>query len=55
MEIRRLLGEGFGKAIAALKGFRALRFRVSHSSLIHVSLLLLILFIAFMVRLLPLR
>jgi len=55
MEIKRLLGKGFRKATEALKGFKALRFRVSHSSLIHVSLLLLILSIAFMVRLLPLR
>jgi len=43
------------KVINALKSVGALRFRVSHSSLMHISLLLLILFIAFMVRLLPIR
>jgi dolichyl-diphosphooligosaccharide--protein glycosyltransferase len=43
------------KAAAALKSVGALRIRVSHSSLMHISLLLLILFIALMVRLLPLR
>jgi len=43
------------KVIAALKTIGALRFRVSHSSLMQASLILLILFIAFMVRLLPLR
>jgi len=39
----------------ALKSVGALRFGTSHSSLMHISLLLLILFIAFIVRLLPLR
>ena len=53
MKIRRLFRRE--KVVEALKSFRALRFRVSHSSLMHVSLLFLILFIAFMVRLLPLR
>jgi dolichyl-diphosphooligosaccharide--protein glycosyltransferase len=43
------------KVTNALKSFGALRFSVSHSSLMHISLLLLILFIASMVRLLPLR
>jgi len=43
------------KIINALKSVGALRFGISHSSLMHVSLLLIILFIAFMVRLLPLR
>ena len=43
------------KVVNALKSVGALRFRVSHSSLMHISLLLLILFIAFMVRLLPIR
>ncbi len=43
------------KAVAALKSVGALRIRVSHSSLMHISLLLLILFIALMVRLLPIR
>jgi dolichyl-diphosphooligosaccharide--protein glycosyltransferase len=53
MRLRKLFRRG--KIVDALKSFGALRFRVSHSSLIHVSLLFLILFIAFMVRLLPLR
>ncbi len=56
MEIRRLLRKGFAKATETLKEQGApLRFRVSHSSLMHISLLILILFIAFIVRLLPLR
>jgi len=51
------LGGLFGRerAVEALKRLRALRFTVSHSSLLHVSLLLIILAIAFMVRMLPLR
>jgi len=53
MKIRRLFRRE--KVVEALRSFGALRFRVSHSSLMHLSLLLLILFIAFMVRLLPLR
>jgi len=53
MKIRRLFRRG--KVIDALKSVRALRFRVSHSSLLHISIIFLILFIAFMVRLLPLR
>jgi len=53
MKIRRLFRRG--KVIDALKSFRVPRFRVSHSSLLHISTLFLILFIAFMVRLLPLR
>jgi len=53
MEIRRLFRKR--KVIDALKSFGALRFRISHSLLLHISLLLLILFIAFMVRMLPLR
>jgi len=53
MKIRRLFRKE--KVINALKCIGALRFRVSHSSLIHISLLLLILFIAFTVRLLPIR
>jgi dolichyl-diphosphooligosaccharide--protein glycosyltransferase len=43
------------KITDALKSLRALRFTVSHSSLLHFSTLILILFIAFMVRLLPIR
>ena len=53
MKIRRLFNRR--KVIEALKSFGAIRFRASHSSLLHISTLLLILFIAFMVRLLPLR
>ena len=53
LRIRKLFRKE--KVINALKSVGALRFRVSHSSLMHISLLLLILFIAFMVRLLPLR
>jgi len=53
MRIRRLFRRE--KVIGALKSIGALRFRASHSSLMHISLLLLILFIAFMVRLLPIR
>ena len=55
MEIRRLLGKGFGKAIEALKRLRALRFRISRSSLMQASILSVILFIASIVRLLPIR
>jgi dolichyl-diphosphooligosaccharide--protein glycosyltransferase len=43
------------KVINALKAIGNLRFRVSHSSILHFSTLILILFIAFMVRLLPIR
>jgi dolichyl-diphosphooligosaccharide--protein glycosyltransferase len=43
------------KIVNALRSVGALRFRASHSSLMHISLLLLILFIASMVRLLPIR
>ena len=53
VKIRKLFGKE--KVADALKSFGALRFRASHSSLMHISLLLLILFIALMVRLLPLR
>lgn len=53
MKIRRLFRRE--KVIGALKNFGALRLRVSHSSLMHISLLFLILFIAFMIRLLPIR
>jgi len=53
MKLRRLFRRE--KVVGALKSFGALRFRVSHSSLIHISLLFLILFMAFMVRLLPIR
>jgi len=53
VKIRKLFRKE--KVVTTLKGVEALRFRVSHSSLIHISLLVLILFIAFMVRLLPIR
>ena len=43
------------KVIDALRSFRAVRFTISHTSLLHASLLLLILFLAFMVRILPIR
>ena len=43
------------KAVNALTSIGALRFRISHSSLMHISLLILILVIAATVRLLPLR
>ena len=55
MNIRKLFRRGFERVVYVLKSFRALRFRVSHSSLLQVSLLFLILSIAFMVRLLPMR
>jgi dolichyl-diphosphooligosaccharide--protein glycosyltransferase len=45
----------FRRLIDALKSLRALRFTVSHSSLLNFSALILILFIAFMVRMLPIR
>jgi len=53
VKIRKLFRKE--KVVNALKSVGALRFRASHSSLMHISLLLLILFIASMVRLLPLR
>jgi len=53
VKIRKLFRKE--KVTNALKSVGALRFRASHSSVIHISLLLLILFIACMVRLLPLR
>ncbi len=53
MKIRKLFRKE--KVVAALKSIGALRFRISHSSLMQISFLLLILFIALMVRLLPLR
>jgi len=41
--------------VKSLKSLGALRFRVSHSSLVLASLLFLVLLLAFMVRLLPMR
>ncbi|KPV61494.1 MAG: Oligosaccharyl transferase STT3 subunit [Candidatus Bathyarchaeota archaeon BA1] len=55
MKVRRLPRKGFEKLFEVLKSFRALRFRVSHSSLMITSLLFLTLLLAFVVRLLPLR
>lgn len=43
------------KVIGALRSLRVLRFTVPHTSLLHASLLLLILFLAFAVRILPIR
>jgi len=50
------IGKMFSKesAVNALTSVGALRFRISHSSLMHISLLILILVIAATVRLLPL-
>jgi len=53
MKIRKLFSRE--KIFDALKGITAVRFRISHSSLLQASLVLLILFLAFIVRLLPLR
>jgi dolichyl-diphosphooligosaccharide--protein glycosyltransferase len=51
------IGKMFTKegAVDALTSIGALRFRISHSSLIHISLLAIILVIAALIRLLPLR
>jgi len=51
------IGRLFSKesAVNALTSIGALRFQISHSSLMHISLLLIILVIAATVRLLPLR
>ncbi len=51
------IGKLFTKdgAVEALTSIGALRFRVSHSSLLHVSLLLIILVIAATIRLLPMQ
>jgi dolichyl-diphosphooligosaccharide--protein glycosyltransferase len=50
-------GKLFGRErlIKALKSFGAFRFRVSHSSLMVASLLFLILLLAFLIRILPMR
>lgn len=53
MEISKLFSKD--KAVNALTSIGALRFRISHSSLLHISLLLIILVITAMIRLLPLR
>ncbi len=51
------IGKLFSKesAVNALTSVGALRFRISHASLMHISLLLIILVIAATIRLLPLR
>ncbi len=51
------IGKLFTKegAVNALTSIGALRFRISHSSLMHISLLAIILVIAALIRLLPLR
>ena len=51
------IGKLFSKenAVNALSSVGTLRFRISHSSLMHISLLLIILVIAATIRLLPLR
>jgi len=43
------------RLVGALKGLKVLHFRISHSSLLTISILSIVLFLAFMVRLLPLR
>jgi len=53
MNVRRMFRRE--KITEALKSVGALRFKISHSSLIYASLLFLILFLAFTVRLLPIR
>ncbi|MDH5267606.1 MAG: glycosyltransferase family 39 protein, partial [Candidatus Bathyarchaeota archaeon] len=53
VKIRKLFSKE--KVANSFKSVGALRFKASHSSLMHISLLLLILFIALMVRLLPIR
>ena len=53
MRLRRLFSKE--NVIETLKKVSVLRFKVSHSSLIHAGILLLVLFLAFAVRLLPIR
>jgi len=53
MKIRRLFRRE--KIVNVLKRVGALRFRVSHSSLVLASLLFLILLLAFVIRILPMR
>jgi dolichyl-diphosphooligosaccharide--protein glycosyltransferase len=53
MKIRKLFSRE--KILEALKSLTAVRFRISHSLLLQASLLLLVLFLAFTVRLLPIR
>jgi dolichyl-diphosphooligosaccharide--protein glycosyltransferase len=53
VEISKLFSKD--KVVNALMSIGALRFRMSHSSLLHISLLVIILVIAAMIRLLPLQ
>jgi len=53
MRLRKLFHKE--NIIEALKKVSILRFKVSHSSLLHAGILLLVLFLAFTVRLLPIR
>jgi dolichyl-diphosphooligosaccharide--protein glycosyltransferase len=53
VEISKLFSKD--KVVNALMSIGALRFRISHSSLLHISLLLIILVIAAVIRLLPLQ
>src|SRR3990170_6287412 len=53
--LKKLLGKGLEKIIEGLKNLRTLRFKMSHSSLLEVSLLSLIILIAVVIRLLPMR
>jgi len=53
MSIRRLFRKE--NILEALKKVTVLRFKVSHSSLIHTCILFLVLFLAFTVRMLPIR
>jgi len=51
MDIKRLFPKD--KIVAGLKGFKILRVRVAHSLLIELSLLFIALFMAFIIRMLP--
>jgi len=53
VKFKKLFGRE--RLVKALKSFGALRFRVSHSSLVVASLLFLILLLAFLIRILPMR
>ncbi len=55
MELKKKLGTVGRKALDALKGVKGLRFQVSHASLVHATLLALILILAFSIRMLPLQ
>jgi len=53
MNVRKIFSRE--KITEALKSLTGLRFKISHSSLMHISLLFIIIFLAFVVRLLPIR